>query len=606
MTREDFNNLKKAMKDPKFKDLLGDYMMEISDPNNKAEADAYLRQLETDGELPKGMKLIQPTAFLLMSSRIASEDDKVYSQKLYINICTHEDVERAHPAETTGGKGANWQVPYFLGKQRYDQETDAEGNENKVIVCVIDIVFNTNVIGLCDKFRGFQTMLCDISLDAVSKLLAAKKERLDPDYSLIKNQNCKGAAPAVMPIRDSSATGNGAVSQGEKPKIYHEISKMKENANGNQTTIKNAEDVKDALEESSQEEKSDSLTPPYTFSYVYESTSDDYIDSTFKEAKRVSSLKLRVQLRKVEDTKLLKCDFDGESLVLSYGEVYYLNLRLPILVLRENYKAKFDKGKRELNLEFFVPAKQKTVEEKETEQKKGDDAVETEHMVADVQEQVPPITSVPENAVLEAESEVNKTFEKEEIHQLNLDTVKPVEQRSEETAQPEVTVIKREEIPVFNQQTVDGRTFIQLRVDYLGEEYVKIMHFESRVVLLLEEPPRIFYAEIPNFVPDQLTVKFLEGFIVLIYKHSQAQFTLQTARIPDNDSLLDGYQPWQPPAPKLIETPPPKVTQNDAVPPPNSQELVVPPTTSTTVPKPPVSPFNCLKLSIQTAAFELI
>ena len=146
LTRDELINLKKSMKDPQFKTLLSDYMLEVSDPNNKAEQDAYLRQLESEGELPKGMKLIQPKEFFCFTSKIAAEEDKKYLQKIYINVCTHPDADKARPGDIKDGKSP-WHVPYFLGKQRYDQDK----TEDKVIVCVIDIVFHDNIIGLCQK-----------------------------------------------------------------------------------------------------------------------------------------------------------------------------------------------------------------------------------------------------------------------------------------------------------------------------------------------------------------------------------------------------------------------------------------------------------------------
>lgn len=42
LTHEEVNRIGRAMKKPEFMDLLSDYMMEISDPNNKAEYDQYL------------------------------------------------------------------------------------------------------------------------------------------------------------------------------------------------------------------------------------------------------------------------------------------------------------------------------------------------------------------------------------------------------------------------------------------------------------------------------------------------------------------------------------------------------------------------------------
>lgn len=53
ITREEFKKIKKSMRDDKFHEMLGDYMKEISDPNNQAEYDAYLKQLKGEGELPE-------------------------------------------------------------------------------------------------------------------------------------------------------------------------------------------------------------------------------------------------------------------------------------------------------------------------------------------------------------------------------------------------------------------------------------------------------------------------------------------------------------------------------------------------------------------------
>ncbi len=43
ITRQDLNKIKQSIKDPKFRDILHDYMLEISDPKNKEEQDKYLR-----------------------------------------------------------------------------------------------------------------------------------------------------------------------------------------------------------------------------------------------------------------------------------------------------------------------------------------------------------------------------------------------------------------------------------------------------------------------------------------------------------------------------------------------------------------------------------
>ena len=45
LTPEEVNKFETAFKDPEFKKMFLEYAQEISDPKNKAESDAYLRQL---------------------------------------------------------------------------------------------------------------------------------------------------------------------------------------------------------------------------------------------------------------------------------------------------------------------------------------------------------------------------------------------------------------------------------------------------------------------------------------------------------------------------------------------------------------------------------
>jgi len=37
ITRSDLEKIKRSIKDPKFRDIMHEYMLEISDPKNKAE-----------------------------------------------------------------------------------------------------------------------------------------------------------------------------------------------------------------------------------------------------------------------------------------------------------------------------------------------------------------------------------------------------------------------------------------------------------------------------------------------------------------------------------------------------------------------------------------
>lgn len=52
ITKDEFKTIAKNLKNEEFQELLGDYMLEVSDPANKDEYDQYLQQMKKEGELP--------------------------------------------------------------------------------------------------------------------------------------------------------------------------------------------------------------------------------------------------------------------------------------------------------------------------------------------------------------------------------------------------------------------------------------------------------------------------------------------------------------------------------------------------------------------------
>ena len=76
LTYDESMRLKKAIKKPEFLGLMNDYMMEISDPNNKDEYDRYLEQMAAEGELPKGLKLIRIEPHFCIKTLLIAKTDK--------------------------------------------------------------------------------------------------------------------------------------------------------------------------------------------------------------------------------------------------------------------------------------------------------------------------------------------------------------------------------------------------------------------------------------------------------------------------------------------------------------------------------------------------
>ena len=98
ISKQELKAFTKAMEHEEFKDIMNDYVKEISDPKNQAEYETYLRQLEEAGDLPKGTQLIKPIALFCIKTtakKLVSDINKTYfDQKTFINVAMHEAIQK--------------------------------------------------------------------------------------------------------------------------------------------------------------------------------------------------------------------------------------------------------------------------------------------------------------------------------------------------------------------------------------------------------------------------------------------------------------------------------------------------------------------------------
>ena len=59
MTPEEAERFRKAFDDPEFRKLFAEYTDELQDPANRAETEAYIKQLEEDNKVPEGKELVR-------------------------------------------------------------------------------------------------------------------------------------------------------------------------------------------------------------------------------------------------------------------------------------------------------------------------------------------------------------------------------------------------------------------------------------------------------------------------------------------------------------------------------------------------------------------
>eukprot|EP00921_Rhytidocystis_pertsovi_P015707 GHVQ01024938.1.p1 GENE.GHVQ01024938.1~~GHVQ01024938.1.p1 ORF type:complete len:142 (-),score=26.75 GHVQ01024938.1:59-484(-) len=88
LTQSELDKLTKAFKKKEFRDLLHEYVNDLTDPKHRQEQEAYLRQLEEAGELPQGCELIRPRAGCCVRTTVVHSNQ--IEQKLFINICSTE------------------------------------------------------------------------------------------------------------------------------------------------------------------------------------------------------------------------------------------------------------------------------------------------------------------------------------------------------------------------------------------------------------------------------------------------------------------------------------------------------------------------------------
>lgn len=218
MSKQELRAFTKAMEQPEFKGMLADYVKEISNPDNKAEYETYLRQLEESGDLPVGTKLIEPTALFCIkttSKKLISDVNKQYfDQKTFINVCVHEDVEKPQKQFVKmpdGRSGNSWSLPYRVSKPRHDQ--DKHGS----LCSTFDIVFHRDVgnFVIHDDFKKF---VSDTAIDGVNRVLAEHKEKCSSDYKIMKHMTCKGGKPGLLTIKvqvENKLLANADVSKHE-------------------------------------------------------------------------------------------------------------------------------------------------------------------------------------------------------------------------------------------------------------------------------------------------------------------------------------------------------------------------------------------------------
>ncbi|RLN49087.1 hypothetical protein BBJ28_00021695 [Nothophytophthora sp. Chile5] len=183
-----------AMRDPEFRSLLNDYMQEISDPQNRAETEKYLAQLEKEQKVPGDKQLVKPKPGFVVKTRWDN------GQKVFINVCSSDKLQPPSSTRVSGGKdGTSWNLPYSLGPERL------EADKGGVSIPTFDACFHPRTLEFAASRADYRHMVASTCLDAVEPLLRESrrkpKAQLSRDYHVLKGVLYKSGDPVTMCLR---------------------------------------------------------------------------------------------------------------------------------------------------------------------------------------------------------------------------------------------------------------------------------------------------------------------------------------------------------------------------------------------------------------------
>ena len=245
------------MKEEEFRKLLFEYMDELRNPEHRAETEAYLKQLEANGEVPSNMKIVRPKSGFAIevplranalipspstsspssssSTNVSSPSSNTntnrgaqYGEKIYINIVHDTAIdppifttENSTKSKKGTSKGTGVQLPSAVGSGRHENDLDKasstttkiDNNKNNLIL-TFDVCFHTETIAQClgknERSLSFREAVCQAALELVDKRmkqvalpnsLLNEKDGLyfiERKYKVLDSIRCVGGQPAPL------------------------------------------------------------------------------------------------------------------------------------------------------------------------------------------------------------------------------------------------------------------------------------------------------------------------------------------------------------------------------------------------------------------------
>lgn len=244
----------------------------------------------------------------------------------------------------------------------------------------MDVVFHPDCLALCAKSEQFMKLICDTAIEAATKQITDQNDKVSRDYKILKRMKCKGEKPSLLPMRLGKIAGDNEEKaqpnenlprernerqEDQVPKLYQQFQqqqkaylenkkqeaeedKKRKMAASSRIQELASYDFDDAEEEKPKPEGKPNgvgriAVPKYSLVYSYDVDLGEFMGSDRqKKNQRPKSLNLQVELPGVSKIAELELDINDREFILKAKDKYYLDLKLPYKVLKDEGSAKFE------------------------------------------------------------------------------------------------------------------------------------------------------------------------------------------------------------------------------------------------------------------------
>lgn len=392
ITRNELRSVLKAMDKDGFSNILGEYINEISDPNNVKETNQFLLESEQKRDLPPNVTLAKPNIGFCIKTEKKQIGKGNQREKIFINICSLNDVPK--PEEVKMSDGSSWSLPYLVNKPRNDLDS------KKRHCLTFDVIFNPFAIEMSTKYKPFKKFVCDNAINGINKnFLLSKNEEASQDYIIINKYDYKGNDISLINIHGLKAKQFDDKREDineYKSQMMKDLEKVKEEEqykefdqvditetkiqNVNKTVIQENKISNEEKEKIKKEKKESEETtklknekekieiPKYIIKYVDKFDLVNYFydpnGTNNEKSKSYSEMVIEIYLSKVDENfnvGLAELEYKDKIIYLNIKETYKLNLELKSELIEDTISASFDKIKKILFLKGKIKSKRNEI-----------------------------------------------------------------------------------------------------------------------------------------------------------------------------------------------------------------------------------------------------